>query len=584
MTQAEEQVVAQKVIETLNGGFSRRERTLVVVRCANNQVVDAARETLRRTGAPFAWKSMPIAELSPPDLAAFLEARARIEGPVLLGYSLPIGPQGGVLPEFLSTLQASVERYRRTQSLVVLLLTMAEMQSLVRSCPDFWTHRNMLVAWPASASTNRFVPARVTGSMAAQAFGSMAAQATGAVASQATGDVAATADGGIAAQAASGVATQRVGNVDVIASHIALAPSTGPWSGAPLNDEGEVPEYILSSNPPAGRRWGINLLPDDPEGAELIDEGRRLLDAVQVELARQTLSSAARHCRDSGIEVAQAECYVLLGKAAEIRIDFTVAFDWYKLAMDIYDRHADNAGYSDCCGFIAYMHFMQGDISGSRRCLEWGLKRDEAISDSLRMAASYRRLGVIGELEGDPAEAERLYKKAGSIEKEMDDKYSYSRSLNHLARVCRMQERKDDAHAFLKESIEIKEELEDEPGLASGYHELGNLLLNNKEFDEALGYYQDAYEIELRLRDIPGIAATQAQIGLVYRHLLSFPESLEALMVAKSLFRKLDSPNAIAVGKAIEAIEPMVDARAVRDAEIHVEEVVTKLLYAYEQD
>jgi len=327
----------------------------------------------------------------------------------------------------------------------------------------------------------------------------------------------------------------------------------------------------------------VHLLPDDPEGAELIDEARKMLDAVLVEQARQKLSTAARRCRDTGAEIAQAECYVLLGKAAEIRIDFTVAFDWYKLAMDIYERHEDDAGYSDCCGFIAYMHFMQGDVGGARRCLEWGLKRDEAVDDQLRMAASYRRLGVISELEGAPKDAERLYKKAGQVENAMGDQYSYSRSLNHLARCCRIQERLKDAGEFMKQSLAIKEELEDEPGLASGYHELGNLHLNTKEFSEALAYYEDAYELEVKLRDIPGIAATQAQIGLTQRYLLNFPESVKALMVAKALFRKLDSPNAEPIDRALEAILPMVDARAIRDADNHVETLVTRLLYGYEE-
>jgi tetratricopeptide (TPR) repeat protein len=598
MSLADEQEVAQRIVDTLHDAFKQGTRGLCIVRCANNSVVDAARETLRRTGAPFTWRSLPIAELSPPDLATFLGMKGNAQGPAFLAYGLPLDHTGQVLPEFLELLQRNAREYGRHTSLAVLVLTLQEMRAVAGGAPSFWALRSSIGAWPTSADPSRFVPARTNSGLAAQAFGGVAAQARGGVAAQARGGVAAQAHGGVAAQAQGGVAsqvaggvaaqveggitTQRVGNVEVVSVNIALHPDAGPWSGAPLQEDGEVPEYVTKSDAPAGRRWGISLAPDDPDGAALIDKGRSFLDAVQVEQARQCLSKAARHFKDAANDRARAECYVMLGRAAEMRIDFTVAFDWYKLAMGLHELHGDGAGYSDCCGFIGYMHFMQGDPSGAKRCIELGLEKDRLREDELRIAAGSRRLGVISEVQKEYKEAEAYYTKAGRVESEIGDQYSYSRSLNHLARIYRIQSRIDEAQEALEKSIAIKQELEDEPGLASGLHELGNLCLQAKDYDDALGYYEEALELEVRLRDIPGIAATQAQIGLTSKFLLNFPKCIESLMISRALFRKLDSPNVAAIDKVINGVRTMVEDRDLKIANEVTEEFIQRLLYAYE--
>jgi tetratricopeptide (TPR) repeat protein len=556
MASTEETEAIEQVTGILFDAFNQGSRGLVVVRCASVTVVDAARETLMRARAPFPWKSLPLAELSPPDLLGFLGFRGKSEGPAFLAYGLPITREGGILPEFLENLERNAEEYTRRGSLCVILATMAEMRAINSASPSLWAAKSGTVAWPSGADTSRFVPARFEG-----------------------GDLANQAFGGVTAQKKGGVTTIGSGNVELkVHGNIALEPGIGPWSGAPLDDDGEVPTYVLESPAPAGRRWGNSLVMDTPELGESIDEARRLLDALQVELARQELAQAARGCREGGYLQAEAECYVLLGKAAEIRIDFSVAFDWYKLAMSIYERSADFAGYSDCCGFIAYMHFMQGDIAGAERSINWGLARDEGENDRMRIAAGNRRLGVIAEIKKELEEASEYFKKAGKIEQEIGDMHSYSRTLNHLARIARVQKRFEDAEKFLEESLVIKEELDDQPGLASGYHEMGNLFLNGQRFEEARQSYEEALRIEVTLRDIPGIAVTQAQLGLVNRQLLQFNISYECLAIARALMRKLKSPNIVAVDAVIEDVYTMVDLNQMAEIEADIDSFLQGIL------
>ena len=558
MGSAEETEAIQQATSGLLQAHSQGGRGLCVVRCASPAVVDAARETLLRSRMPFAWKSLPLAELSPPDLCKFLGFRGRSEGPAFLAYGLPITRDGKVLPEFLENLERSASPYANHGSLCVLLLTLTEMRAVHAAAPTFWATRTTTVAWPASADTKRFVPAKFANAgLANQAFG------------------------GVAAQGRGNVTTVSSGGVEVkVHGNVALNPEIGPWSGAPLDEDGTVPTYVEESPAPAGRRWGKTLAIGFPELADSIDEARSLLDAFQVELARQELAQAARRCREGGFLQAEAECYVLLGKAAENRIDFTVAFDWYKLAMAVYERSGDSAGYSDCCGFIGYMHFMQGDVDRAEKSISWGLTRDEKENDRLRIAAGNRRLGVIHEMNKDLEEASECYHKAGKIEQAIGDLHSYSRTLNHLARIARVNADFEAAEKHLEESLVIKEDLDDQPGLASGYHEMGNLFLNDKRYEDARQSYEAALEIEVTLRDIPGIAVTQAQLGLVNRHLLAFDLSYESLAIAHALMQKLKSPNLVAVQSVIDDVRSMVSETQLPAIEQEIDQFLQNVLEA----
>lgn len=557
MSTAEETNVIARITGCLHEAFNEGSRALVVVRCDDAHVADTARETLFRASAPFAWKSLPLAELSPPDFTTFLRFRGKAQGPVLIAYGLPTTRQRGILPEFLRKLESGVDAYREKSTLCVLLVTIAEMREITREAPTFWAARSMLIAWPKTSDAGRFTPVRIGGGLAGQAFGG----------------VAGTAAGGIAAQGRGGVAGTGPGGVEIRdTGHMAMEPGIGPWAGAPLDEDGSVPDYVLDSAAPAGRRWGGGLADGVPGIGEAIDEARRLLDGQQVDWARQELSKVMRQCREHGLQQAEAECFVLLGKAGELRIDFSVAFDWYRLAQDTYERTADHAGYSDCCGFIAYLHYMLGDIDASESSVGFGLARDKAQGDRLRMAAAHRRSGVIAEVRQDLDEASIQYRMAGKLEDEISDTKSHSRTLNHLARIARVQKDYTTAEGYLTESLELKASFDDQPGLAAGYHEMGNLLLNQKRYEEAVDAYEEAVLIEVSLGDVPGIAVTQAQLGLCYRQLLEFTASYESLLIAQALMLKLKSPNIVAVEAIIGDVHSMLASTEVPLADAAAQE------------
>ncbi|MGM0575780.1 MAG: tetratricopeptide repeat protein [Myxococcota bacterium] len=561
-----EEVVVD-VVKTLAAAHAKKSRGLLVVRCTGPREVDHAREALLRARAPFRWKSLPAAELDPPDLLGYALHAGSPEGPCFLAYGLPRGRDGRVLRRFVELINVAGRKYVMAPYLMVMILTLDEIRDLNKGAPQFARSRDRMVAWPVQDAASRFTPAVAGGSP-----------------SRRGGDVAG-ATGGV--RGVGGGLQSTAGDVPGIFDNPLMAGGAGlstedyglaPWAGAPFKEGDEVPRYIADAPPPAGRRWGRHLAPEDLEGAELLDRCRMLLDQRHTEYARQGLARVAKKFRAANNGPATAECYVLLGRASEMRFDHTVALEWYEQAASVYEQLADDAGVSDCWNMIGHLRFTHGDLDGAFSFFDRAMRRDEEVGDELRMASGLRRIGIILEQRGDLDDALNLYERAAEIEDKNEDRFAFARSLHHQSRIKARKERFDEARDLLSRSLEIKEELEDRVGLATGYHERGNLDLRQGDVEEALEDYQHALELEEELHDIQGIGVTHAQIGLCEKELLFFDRSVRALAVAREIFHRLQSPYVSAVDGMLEALDQMVDRETMEAMQAEARGYVERLL------
>jgi tetratricopeptide (TPR) repeat protein len=529
MTEQTIDSVSGRILDLLEDAHARGTRSLVILRCIGPAEVDDARSHLMSARTNFAWRSLPVAELDPPDLVGTALKTAGPEGPTLVAYDLPKAANRRLLDQFIEYWAMAERQYVRGAFRMVLLVTLEEMRDLSSRAKGFWKSRDLYLAWPARAGG--YLPATVAG--------------------------------GAPVRRASGVAHRR-GDVSKIFGHALLDEhglatdanmlEKSPWAGAPYQGaEGEIPRYILDANPPAGRRWGASLTDsEDEEGARLIDRCRSLLDQNHTEYARQGLAKACKRFRSMSNGPAMAECYVMLGRASEMRFDHTVAIEWFEQALHVYEGLGDVAGVSDCCAMIGYLRFMHGDLDGAFNFFDRGLRGDEEVEDQLRTAAGFRRVGVVLEEFREFKKARLLYERAADIESENEDRYAYARSLHHMARVSQRLKKLDAAQELLQESIEIKEELGDDPGLATGYHELGSVFLMQDFLEDALDSYERALEIEEQHLDVQGLAVTHAQLGLVHRNLTNFPESAESFALARELLYRLQSPLTAVIERELE--------------------------------
>lgn len=548
-----DQVVAE-IVRTLRQAHAKKIRGLVVLRCTGSREVDHARETLIRAQAVFKWKSLPTAQLDPPDLIGYVLHHTKPEGPAFLAYGLPKGRDGHVLKRFVELITVAGRKYVMAPYLMVMILTLDEIKDLSKHAPQFWKGRDRYLGWPVKSAESSFVPARLGKGLPARRKSAMAVRGGGvSKAGAGVGKI----EGGV--EQAAGI-EGFYGNPLMDGADLSDADYTlAPWAGAPFKEGDDIPQYIADAAPPAGRRWGRTLAPDDAEGSALIDKCRVLLDQRHTEFARQGLAKAAKRFRAANNGPATAECYVLLGRASELRFDHTVALEWYEQAIQVFEQISDDAGVSDCSNMIGYLRFMHGDLDGAFTFFDKALRRDEEVEDLLRTASGYRRIGIILEHRSELNQANALYERAGEIERKNEDRYAYSRSLHHQARVAQMKDRFRDALELLQMSLKIKEELEDEAGMATGLHELGNIEFKQRNLEEALEAYEQALEFEEKIVDVPGIAVTCAQIGLVRREMFHFADAVRSFAIARTLFQRLQSPYVQALESATESAREMVD-------------------------
>lgn len=567
MSEPTTEEVVQEIVQALATAHAQKIRGFVAVRCTGPREVDHARETLIRTPAPFPWKSLPTAELDPPDLLGYVMHASTTRGPCFLAYGLPRGRDGAVLERFIELISVADRKYVMAPYMMVLMLTIDEIKDLSRGAPQFWRSRDKFIGWPVQDVTSRFVPA-TSGASPATRGGGVAAQGGQVRSIQA------------AIERAGGGLESIFGNIQI--NDYEIAGDTyglAPWAGAPFMEGDDVPPYIASAAPPAGRRWGKTLAAGDTEGAEIIDTCRLLLDQRKTEHARQELARAAKRFRSMHNGPATAECYVLLGAASETRFDHSVALEWYEQALAVFEHIGDDPGVSDALNMIGRLRFTHGDLDGAFSFFDRAMRHDEEAGDDLRLASGYRRIGIILEERNELREALLLYERAAEIERRNNDRFALSRSLHHQARLHQRKEMFEQARDLLAQSLSIKEELADLSGLAAGYHELGNLDLRQGDFDTAYQSYKQALEIEEQLGDIAGIAVTQAQLGLVYREQADYPESARSLSIARELFYRLQSPYVAAMETTLDGLRMAVNARDMEriqsDARAYVADLVT---------
>ena len=141
-----EQVVAE-ISGAMSQALASRQKCLAVVRCTGAREVDHARESLIRSEAPFPWKSLPAAQLEPPDLMGYVLHYATPEGPAFLVYGLPKGRDGRVLKRFIELLLVAEKRYDPVPYLMVMILTLDEIKDISRHAPSFWKSRASSGCW-----------------------------------------------------------------------------------------------------------------------------------------------------------------------------------------------------------------------------------------------------------------------------------------------------------------------------------------------------------------------------------------------------------------------------------------------------
>ncbi|MFG2045715.1 tetratricopeptide repeat protein, partial [Dactylosporangium sp. NPDC048998] len=116
-------------------------------------------------------------------------------------------------------------------------------------------------------------------------------------------------------------------------------------------------------------------------------------------------------------------------------------------------------------------------------------------SDHVRRPAYYHELGILAQLRGDYAEAERRYQQSLTIFERLGDQAGLARGYHQLGMLAQLRGDYAEAERRYQQSLTIKEQLGNQAGLAGSYHQLGRLAQLRGDYAEAERRYQQSLTI-----------------------------------------------------------------------------------------
>jgi tetratricopeptide (TPR) repeat protein len=189
---------------------------------------------------------------------------------------------------------------------------------------------------------------------------------------------------------------------------------------------------------------------------------------------------------DPSLEPKIAVGYHQLGTIAQERQQFDTAEEWYKKALEIFER--------------------------------LGLERDAATT--------YHNLGIIAQERQQFDSAEDWYKKALEIRKRLGLERDAANTYHNLGFIAQERQQLDSAEEWYKKALEIRKRLGLERDAANTYHQLGIIAQERQQLDSAEEWYKKALEIRKRLNHPPLLVNTLAQFGVLYRKQNRLSESV----------------------------------------------------------
>ena len=256
----------------------------------------------------------------------------------------------------------------------------------------------------------------------------------------------------------------------------------------------------------------------------------------QFDRAEQWYRKALEIYERLGLERDAADDYHQLGMIAQERRQFDRAEEWYRKALEIFERpglERDAASAYHQLGNVCCLR-QQFDRAEQwyRKALEiyerLGLERD-AVDE-------YHQLGIIAQERRQFDRAEEWYKKALEIYERLGLERDIADEYHQLGNVCYLRQQFDRAEEWYKKALEIFERLGLERDAATDYHQLGIIAEERQQFDRAEEWYKKALEIFERLNHPPLLVSTLAQLGVMKREQKLYNEAIswlgQALFIA----------------------------------------------------
>ena len=165
--------------------------------------------------------------------------------------------------------------------------------------------------------------------------------------------------------------------------------------------------------------------------------------------------------------------------------------------------------------------------------------RPRQCAEPLRI--TYHQLGIVAQRQNRLGEADKRYRAALAIEKQIGDLPRMASTYHQLGVVARHRGWAKAAEKWLRQALLIREGV-DPPGMTETYHELGMVAQDQGRLDEAEQWYRKALAIAQGIRNRPYMAAIYGQLGILAADRGQLPEALAWTITSVALFDEFPDP------------------------------------------
>ncbi len=264
----------------------------------------------------------------------------------------------------------------------------------------------------------------------------------------------------------------------------------------------------------------------------LSDVARMHLRGGSTESARAFLIRAAQIYGDNASLDGMARTYGLLASVAMGRGDCSAAVDWLEQAEDNWRVLGDAEGLSNNLAQRGHAEFLMGRLDRAARVFKEALEVDKAREDNRRIAAGYRRMGMVLERIQKYRSAEGLYQQALALEKVDGCTRGMARTLMHLGRLALVRKDYAKAEEALETALKHLENREDPSAASAVLHQIGNVHLARNRLEEAMATYRRSIALEEAHGDLLGLTRTTAQLALALEESGDLPAALHQYIKA----------------------------------------------------
>jgi two-component system, NtrC family, sensor kinase len=269
----------------------------------------------------------------------------------------------------------------------------------------------------------------------------------------------------------------------------------------------------------------------------------RAISATNLQAAEDSLMAGLNLVGETGSVSAKAALYSGLGGIYDRKGQNEKALDYYKDALELYQKSGDQENYLAQMINLGLVHRVMGNYGESLEYLMEALKTGRQVSDTAAIVESLLAIGFVYAFVEKWEDALSYQQEALEIYRQADDQWGIARIHNDMGVTYNLAGELDSALAQHRAALEIRLKSTDTYNTFASYLYIGDIYADKEDFLKAVEYYEKAIPYGNRSGYKTTVVDAHLRLG---RYSLELPDEGKPLIHFKNalkLSREIGDPT-----------------------------------------